>query len=85
VLDTDAGKAYAKKYFDNIVKEGNFEEWYTNTFKKYDLGGNKGLMEELLEKMTSPKFHKIRNDNPVISQYISMPALGYAKLACVEE
>jgi hypothetical protein len=37
VLDTDAGKAYAKKYFDNIVKEGNFEEWYTNTFKKYDL------------------------------------------------
>jgi hypothetical protein len=44
---------------------------------------NKGKIEELLEKMTSPKskFHKKRNDDPVISQYISMPALGYAKLA----
>jgi len=27
-LDTDAGKAYARKYFDNIVKEGNFEDWW---------------------------------------------------------
>jgi hypothetical protein len=38
ILDTDAGKAYARKYFDNIVKEGNFEDWYASTFKKYDLG-----------------------------------------------
>ncbi|RRJ86496.1 hypothetical protein EG240_16060 [Paenimyroides tangerinum] len=37
VLDTDAGKAFAKKYFDKFEK-GNFEEWYENTFKKYDLG-----------------------------------------------
>jgi len=37
VLDADAGKAYAKKYFDKVVKNGNFEDWYENTFKKYDL------------------------------------------------
>ena len=37
VLNTDAGKAYAKKYFDKFEK-GNFEKWYENTFKKYDLG-----------------------------------------------
>jgi hypothetical protein len=38
VLDTDAGEVYVRKYFDNIVKEGNFDDWYVNTFKKYDLG-----------------------------------------------
>ena len=43
--------------------------------------GDKGKMEELLEKMTNAKFHKIRNDSPILSQYISLPALGYAKLA----
>lgn len=37
VLDSDAGKEYAKKYFDKVVKDGDFEEWYTNVFKKYDL------------------------------------------------
>src|SRR5690606_17406837 len=31
VLDADAGKAYAKKYFDKVVKNGNFEDWYENT------------------------------------------------------
>ena len=35
VLDTDAGKAYARKYFDKF-ETGNFEDWYQNTFKKYD-------------------------------------------------
>jgi hypothetical protein len=37
ILNTNAGEAYAKKYFDKFEK-GNFEEWYKNTFKKYDLG-----------------------------------------------
>ncbi|MTH15801.1 AHH domain-containing protein [Flavobacterium sp. LC2016-01] len=37
VLNTEEGIAYAKKYFENIVKEGDFESWYKNTFKKYDL------------------------------------------------
>lgn len=37
VLDTDAGRTYAKKFFDKFEK-GDFEDWYQNTFKKYDLG-----------------------------------------------
>ncbi len=42
---------------------------------------NKAKMEEILEKLVSPKIHKKRNDNPILNQYISLPALGYAKLA----
>ena len=43
--------------------------------------GDKAKMEEILEKLVSPKIHKKRNDNPILNQYISLPALGYAKLA----
>lgn len=43
--------------------------------------GNKSKMEDVLEKLVSPKIHKKRNDNPILNQYISLPALGYAKLA----
>ncbi len=43
--------------------------------------GDKAKMEEVLEKLVSPKIHKKRNDNPILNQYISLPALGYAKLA----
>lgn len=42
---------------------------------------NKSKMEEVLEKLVSPKIHKKRNINNVHAQYISLPALGYAKLA----
>lgn len=35
VLENETGKEYAKKYFNEIVKEGDFEEWYANVFKKY--------------------------------------------------
>ena len=42
---------------------------------------NKGKMEEILEKLTSPKIHKKRNTNPIINKYISTPASAYAKLA----
>ncbi|WGU67914.1 AHH domain-containing protein [Capnocytophaga canimorsus] len=38
VLQSDAGKEYAKKYFEKVIKEGNFEDWYSNVFMKYDLG-----------------------------------------------
>ena len=43
--------------------------------------GNKAKMEEVLEKLVSPKIHKKRNDDKILSQYVSLPALGYAKLA----
>ncbi len=42
---------------------------------------DKAKIEEILEKLVSPKIHKKRNDNPILNQYISLPALGYAKLA----
>ncbi|CAM3152371.1 immunity 49 family protein [Flavobacterium frigoris] len=42
---------------------------------------DKAKMEEVLAKLVSPKIHKKRNDNPILNQYISLPALGYAKLA----
>lgn len=43
--------------------------------------GDKSKMEEVLDKFVSPQIHKKRNDNPILNQYISLPALGYAKLA----
>ena len=42
---------------------------------------DKNKMEEVLEKLTSPKIHKKRFDNPVLNQHISPLGLGYAKLA----
>jgi Immunity protein 49 len=42
---------------------------------------DKAKIEEVLEKLVSPKIHKQRNDNNLLSQYVSFPALGYAKLA----
>jgi len=42
---------------------------------------DKSKMEEVLEKLTSDKIHKKRNEDQVLNKYISLPALGYAKLA----
>jgi len=50
-------------------------------FYKALYNSDKARMEEVLEKLTSPKIHKKRNDNPILNQYLSFPALGYAKLA----
>jgi hypothetical protein len=60
-------------------KEESLKDDYE--FYKALHNGDKAKMEEVLEKLTSPKFHKKRNDNPILNQYISLPALGYAKLA----
>ena len=50
-------------------------------FYKALLTKNKTKCEEVLEKLVSPKIHKKRNINEIHAQYISLPALGYAKLA----
>ncbi len=42
---------------------------------------DKSKLEEILEKLVSPEIHKKRNDNPVLNQYISHPAIGYSKMA----
>jgi hypothetical protein len=39
VLTTDAGQVYLKKYFDKVVKQGSFEEWF-NKAKEFKLGKN---------------------------------------------
>ncbi|MDR3236012.1 MAG: immunity 49 family protein, partial [Prevotellaceae bacterium] len=50
-------------------------------FYKALLASDKKKMEEILEKLTSPKIHKQRNDSVILNKFISLPALGYAKLA----
>lgn len=42
---------------------------------------DKNKIEEILDKLVSPVIHRRRNESPVLNQYISHPALGYAKLA----
>jgi hypothetical protein len=39
--------------------------------------------EAVLKDMVSPKIHQKRNDDALLKKYISMPALGYAKLAWI--
>jgi Immunity protein 49 len=38
-------------------------------------------MEEALKELVSPKMHKKRNTMPLVNEFISHPAVGYAKLA----
>ncbi len=42
---------------------------------------DKSACEKALELMVSKKIHKARNTDGILKKYISMPALGYAKLA----
>jgi hypothetical protein len=42
---------------------------------------NKEKMEIVLSELTSPDIHKRRNEDPLLRKYISIPAIGYAKLA----
>jgi len=64
------------------IKEGMKDDY---EFYKALLAGSKAKIEEMLERLVSPKVHKRRNDNPVLNQYVSLPALGYAKLAWRKE
>lgn len=68
------------KTLKNLPKK---EEGLKDDYEFYKAlhNSDKAKMEEVLEKLTSPKIHKKRNDNPILNQYISLPALGYAKLA----
>ena len=72
IIETKTLKSLPKK------EEGLKDDY---EFYKALHNGDKAKMEEVLEKLTSPKIHKKRNDNPILNQYISLPALGYAKLA----
>lgn len=82
---------------DNLI-ERNLEIMERVWFKKpnensslqYDIDFFKALYqkdiskcEEVLNEMVSPKIHQKRNDDALLKKYISMPALGYAKLAWI--
>lgn len=66
------------KRLKNVPTTDSF--YYDYEFFKALYEGNTSKIEEILEKFLSPKIHKERNDSP-FNKYISMPALGYAKLA----
>jgi hypothetical protein len=63
IFDAEEGIEYARKYFNKVVKEGNFDDWYGNTFKKYDLGeplnfeGHHIIPVEVLE--SNPKLQEL--------------------------
>jgi hypothetical protein len=42
---------------------------------------NKAKMEEILENFLTPRIHKYRTNDIILDKFISLPALGYAKLA----
>jgi hypothetical protein len=42
---------------------------------------DKAKIEEQLEKLLAPRMHKRRTNNIILDKFISLPALGFAKLA----
>ncbi|MFJ1329425.1 AHH domain-containing protein [Capnocytophaga canimorsus] len=36
IIELAESKAYAKKYFDKFIKQGDFDDWFKNTFAKYE-------------------------------------------------
>lgn len=73
-----------------IMERVWFSGKYKNRTMQYDVNFFKALHERdkskceaILREMVSPKIHQKRNDDPILKKYISMPALGYAKLAWI--
>lgn len=74
----------------DIMERVYFSDKYQNSVMQYDVNFFKALLnrdkskcETILKEMVSPKIHQKRNDDPLLKKYISMPALGYAKLAWI--
>jgi hypothetical protein len=94
VLDTDAGMEYARKYFDNVIKEGNFEDWW-NIAKRYDLSdelnfevhhvipinvleNNKELQDLLFKFQDRFDFNSIDNAIPLPKKSVRFDVSGHA-------
>lgn len=58
-------------------------EKYELDFFKALYAKDRSKCEEALSALVSPKIHRARNDDTLLKKYISMPALGYAKLAWI--
>ncbi|MDO4228643.1 MAG: Imm49 family immunity protein, partial [Capnocytophaga sp.] len=69
-----------ERIYFNTEKQNSTLRYDVNFFKSLY---NKDLTncEAVLKEMVSPKVHSKRNEDPLLKKYISMPALGYAKLA----
>jgi hypothetical protein len=73
-----------------IMEKVYFSKPYENSLMQYDVNFFRALYEKdiskcevILKDMVSPKIHQKRNDDALLKKYISMPALGYAKLAWI--
>ena len=73
-----------------IMEKVWFKKPNENSTLQYDVNFFKALYqkdfsrcEEVIKEMLSPKIHKKRNDDALLNKYISMPALGYVKLAWI--
>ncbi|SDB91375.1 Immunity protein 49 [Williamwhitmania taraxaci] len=71
-----------------IMERVYFSKSHENSTMQYDVNYFRALYlndvskcERILNDMVSPKIHQKRNDDALLKKYISMPALGYAKLA----
>ena len=74
--------AIMERVWFNKPNENSTLQYDVRFFKALYL---KDLMEceTVLKEMVSPKIHQKRNDDALLKKYISMPALGYAKLAWI--
>lgn len=69
-----------EKHKSKILRRGKTLE-LDYTFFKALLARNKTKIEDVLKELVSPKIHKNRGNAKPLGDYISLPALGYAKLA----
>jgi hypothetical protein len=94
VLDTDAGMEYGRKYFDNVIREGSFEDWWSMA-KRYDLNDelnfevhyvipisvlekNKELQDLLFKFQDRFDFNNIDNAIPLQKKSIKFDVSGHA-------
>jgi hypothetical protein len=93
MLDTDAGRIYARKYFDNFVRDGNFDDWWQNA-KRWDLDnplnfevhhiipvsvleGNPGLQDLLFKYQGRFDFNGIDNGIPLPKRRLRFDQSGH--------
>lgn len=73
-----------------IMERVYFSKPHESNTLQYDVKFFRALYEKdlskceaILKDLVSPKIHQKRNDDILLKKYISMPALGYAKLAWI--
>ncbi|KPM48642.1 immunity 49 family protein [Jiulongibacter sediminis] len=72
--------AIYEKYKKKVLRSGKTLEIDYRFFYAL-LARDRSKIEESIRDLLAPKAHKRRNDSPVLGEIVSLPALGYAKLA----